>query len=194
MHYKFDIESPFCDLTDSLKEIILYGSNQEKIEFFYANSRGMEIKQKHRFEGVIPNMERRYKETESNAVREELTRYLNSQQCPACSGTRLNESARNIFIEETCIPEISAMSVGRACTFFSQLRLSGWRGAVAEKIVKEISERLSFLSDVGLEYLSLNRSAETLSGGEAQRIRLASQIGSGLVGVCLLYTSDAADE
>ena len=183
MHYEFDIESPFCDLTDSHKEIILYGSNQEKIEFFYANSRGMEIKQKHRFEGVIPNMERRYKETESNAVREELTRYLNSQQCPDCSGTRLNESARNIFIQGTSIPEISAMSVGDACTFFSQIRLGGWRGAIAEKIVKEISERLNFLSDVGLEYLSLNRSAETLSGGEAQRIRLASQIGSGLVGV-----------
>ena len=182
-HYKFDIETPFCDLSEDLQKIVLFGSGKEKIEFFYANSRGMEIKQKHRFEGVIPNLDRRYKETESNAVREELTRYLNSQPCPDCGGTRLNRSARNVFIVERSLPEISDMSVGLAREFFETMKLDGWRATIAEKIVKEIGDRLGFLSDVGLDYLSLNRSAETLSGGEAQRIRLASQIGSGLVGV-----------
>ncbi|MDH4071729.1 MAG: excinuclease ABC subunit UvrA [Gammaproteobacteria bacterium] len=182
-HYGFDIETPFCELGDKLQNIVLYGSGKEKIEFYYANSRGMEIKQKHRFEGVIPNLERRYKETESNAVREELSRYLNSQPCPDCGGTRLNRSARNVYITERSLPEISAMSVGHARAFFDKLRLEGWRATIAEKIVKEIGERLGFLSDVGLDYLSLDRSADTLSGGEAQRIRLASQIGSGLVGV-----------
>ncbi len=182
-HYKFDIETPFCELSEALQQTVLFGSGQQKIEFFYANSRGMEIKQKHRFEGVIPNLDRRYKETESNAVREELTRYLNSQPCPDCGGTRLNRSARNVFIVEKSLPEISDMSVGLAREFFETMKLDGWRATIAEKIVKEIGDRLSFLSDVGLDYLSLNRSAETLSGGEAQRIRLASQIGSGLVGV-----------
>ncbi|MDH5345825.1 MAG: excinuclease ABC subunit UvrA, partial [Gammaproteobacteria bacterium] len=176
-HYGFDIETPFCELGDKLQNIVLYGSGKEKIEFYYANSRGMEIKQKHRFEGVIPNLERRYKETESNAVREELSRYLNSQPCPDCGGTRLNRSARNVYITERSLPEISAMSVGHARAFFDKLRLEGWRATIAEKIVKEIGERLGFLSDVGLDYLSLDRSADTLSGGEAQRIRLASQIG-----------------
>jgi len=182
-HYRFDIETPFSELSDKLRDIVLYGSGKEKIEFYYANSRGMEIKQKHRFEGVIPNLERRYRETESNAVREELSRYLNSQPCPDCGGTRLNRSARNVFITDRSLPEISGMSVGHARAFFEALRLEGWRATIAEKIVKEIGERLGFLSDVGLDYLSLDRSAETLSGGEAQRIRLASQIGSGLVGV-----------
>ncbi len=182
-HYKFDIETPYDELTEELQQIVLYGSGKEKIEFYYANSRGMEIKQKHRFEGVIPNLDRRYKETESNAVREELTRYLNSQPCPDCNGTRLNRSARNVFITDMSLPEISDMSVGNARAFFETLTLDGWRATIAEKIVKEIGARLGFLSDVGLDYLSLNRSAETLSGGEAQRIRLASQIGSGLVGV-----------
>jgi excinuclease ABC subunit A len=182
-HYKFDIETPYDELTEELQQIVLYGSGKEKIEFYYANSRGMEIKQKHRFEGVIPNLDRRYKETESNAVREELTRYLNSQPCPDCNGTRLNRSARNVFITDMSLPEISDMSVGNARAFFETLTLDGWRATIAEKIVKEIGDRLGFLSDVGLDYLSLNRSAETLSGGEAQRIRLASQIGSGLVGV-----------
>ena len=143
----------------------------------------MEIKQKHRFEGVIPNHDRRYKETESNAVREELTRYLNSQPCPDCSGTRLNRAARNVFVADKSLPEISDLSVGHAREFFQSMALDGWRATIAEKIVKEIGDRLAFLSDVGLDYLSLNRSADTLSGGEAQRIRLASQIGSGLVGV-----------
>ena len=182
-HYKFDIETPFCDLSEDLRQVVLFGSGKEKIEFFYTNSRGMEIKQKHRFEGVIPNLDRRYKETESNAVREELTRYLNSQSCPDCNGTRLNRSARNVFIADRSLPEISDLSVGLAREFFETMALDGWRATIAEKIVKEIGARLGFLSDVGLDYLSLNRSAETLSGGEAQRIRLASQIGSGLVGV-----------
>jgi excinuclease ABC subunit A len=182
-HYDFDIETPFCELPDKLREIVLYGSGKEKVEFYYANSRGMEIKQKHRFEGVIPNLDRRYKETESNAVREELTRYLNTQPCPDCGGTRLNRSARNVFITDKSLPEISDLSVGHARAFFEDMSLEGWRATIAEKIVKEISDRLGFLSDVGLDYLSLGRSAETLSGGEAQRIRLASQIGSGLVGV-----------
>jgi excinuclease ABC subunit A len=182
-HYDFDIETPFDELPDELQQIVLFGSGKEKIEFYYANSRGMEIKQKHRFEGVIPNLERRYKETESSAVREELTRYLNSQACPDCDGTRLNRSARNVFITGRSLPEVSEMSVGHARDFFQALELDGWRATIAEKIVKEIGDRLGFLSDVGLDYLSLDRSAETLSGGEAQRIRLASQIGSGLVGV-----------
>ena len=182
-HYKFDIETPYSELGEDLQKIILFGSGKEKVEFNYANSRGMEIRQLHRFEGVIPNLDRRYRETESNAVREELTRFLNSQPCPECDGTRLNRSARNVFITEKSLPEISDLSVGHAVEFFRDLRLDGWRATVADKIVKEISERLGFLSDVGLDYLSLNRSAETLSGGEAQRIRLASQIGSGLVGV-----------
>ncbi len=182
-HYKFDIETPYDELPEDLQHIVLYGSGKEKVEFYYANTRGMEIKQKHRFEGVIPNLDRRYKETESNAVREELTRYLNSQPCPDCNGTRLNRSARNVFITDRSLPEISDMSVGHAREFFETMALEGWRATIAEKIVKEIGDRLGFLSDVGLDYLSLNRSAETLSGGEAQRIRLASQIGSGLVGV-----------
>jgi len=182
-HYQFDIEMPFSKLPENMQQIVLYGSGKEKIEFYYANSRGMEIRQKHRFEGVIPNLERRYRETESNAVREELSRYLNSQPCPDCGGTRLNRSARHVFVAGKSLPEISDMSVGHARAFFGQLQLEGWRATIAEKIVKEIGARLGFLSDVGLDYLSLNRSAETLSGGEAQRIRLASQIGSGLVGV-----------
>ncbi len=182
-HYKFDIETPFNELPERFREIILSGSGKEKIEFHYANARGLEIRQRHRFEGVIPNLERRFRETESSAVREELTRFLNSQPCPECNGTRLNRSARNVFVTDLSLPEISDMSVGHARAFFRQLKLSGWRGTIADKIVKEIGDRLGFLSDVGLDYLSLNRSAETLSGGEAQRIRLASQIGSGLVGV-----------
>ena len=161
-HYKFDIETPYDELPEDLQQIVLYGSGKEKVEFYYANTRGMEIKQKHRFEGVIPNLDRRYKETESNAVREELTRYLNSQPCPDCSGTRLNRSARNVFIADLSLPEISDMSVGHAREFFETMTLEGWRATIAEKIVKEIGDRLGFLSDVGLDYLSLNRSAETL--------------------------------
>ena len=182
-HYRFDIETPFDKLPKKLQKVVLYGSGQTKIDFHYANSRGMQIKKTHRFEGVIPNLERRYRETDSGAVREELTRFLNSHDCPDCGGTRLNTAARHVFVDNHAIPEITCMSVGNALTFFEDLSLEGWRATIAEKIVKEIGDRLGFLSDVGLEYLSLDRSAETLSGGEAQRIRLASQIGSGLVGV-----------
>ena len=182
-HYGFDIESPFASLSRKIKKIILYGSGKTRIEFKYANSRGLEIKKTHRFQGVIPNLERRYRETESGAVREELAKYLNSQPCPNCGGTRLNRAARHVFVADRALPEITGMSVGSARRFFENLRLKGWRATIADKIVKEIGARLGFLSDVGLDYLSLDRRAETLSGGEAQRIRLASQIGSGLVGV-----------
>jgi len=182
-HYDFDIETPFDELSKKLQNIILRGSGKDKIEFFYANSRGMQIKKLHRFEGVLPNLERRYRETESSAVREELSKFLNSQDCPDCDGTRLNRAARHVFVAGQSLSDITRLSVGDARTFFANIKLEGWRATVADKIVKEISERVGFLSDVGLDYLSLDRSAETLSGGEAQRIRLASQIGSGLVGV-----------
>ena len=182
-HYEFDIETPFSELSEKLQKIVLYGSGKDKIEFFYANSRGMQIKKLHRFEGVLPNLERRYRETESSAVREELSKFLNSQACPDCGGTRLNEAARNVFICDHSLPEITSLSVGHVREFFDTMQLDGWRATIADKIVKEIGDRVGFLSDVGLDYLSLDRSAETLSGGEAQRIRLASQIGSGLVGV-----------
>jgi excinuclease ABC subunit A len=182
-HYEFDIETPFNELSAKLQKIVLYGSGKDKIEFFYANSRGMQIKKLHRFEGVLPNLERRYRETESSAVREELSKFLNSQACPDCRGTRLNEAARNVFICDHSLPEITSLSVGHVREFFDTMQLDGWRATIADKIVKEIGDRVGFLSDVGLDYLSLDRSAETLSGGEAQRIRLASQIGSGLVGV-----------
>ncbi len=182
-HYKFDIETPFEELSEKLQKVVLYGSGKEKIDFFYENTRGMQVKKLHRFEGVLPNLERRYLETESNTVREELAKFLNSQACPDCSGTRLNRAARHVFICERSIPEITNLSVGHARKFFAEMHIEGWRATVADKIVKEIGDRLSFLSDVGLDYLSLDRSADTLSGGEAQRIRLASQIGSGLVGV-----------
>jgi len=182
-HYDFDIETPFDEMSKTQQKTVLYGSGKERIEFFYANSRGMQIKKLHRFEGVLPNLERRYRETESSAVREELSKFLNSQDCPDCGGTRLNRAARHVFVAGQSLPEITSLSVGHAREFFRNMKLDGWRATVADKIVKEISARVGFLSDVGLDYLSLDRSAETLSGGEAQRIRLASQIGSGLVGV-----------
>ncbi|MBU2678061.1 MAG: excinuclease ABC subunit UvrA [Gammaproteobacteria bacterium] len=182
-HYGFDIETPFNELSRKLQDVVLQGSGKEKIEFFYANSRGMQVKKLHRFEGVLPNLERRYRETESGAVREELSKFLNSQDCPDCDGTRLNRAARHVFVADQSLPEVTSLSVGHARDFFDNMKLDGWRATVADKIVKEISARVGFLSDVGLDYLSLDRSAETLSGGEAQRIRLASQIGSGLVGV-----------
>ena len=189
-HYKFDIETPFNELEKNIQKIILYGSGKEKIEFTYQSfkNRKMMIQKNHSFEGIIPNLDRRYLETESNTVREELGKFLNSQICPDCSGTRLNESARNVFIGDQTLPQISEMSVEYAKNYFKEIKMTGWRAEIAEKITKEISSRLNFLSDVGLDYLSINRSADTLSGGEAQRIRLASQIGSGLVGV--LYVLD----
>ena len=182
-HYEFDIESPFRDLPEDIREILLYGSGDDEIEFHYKSPRGMHVKRTHRFEGILPNLQRRYRETDSGMVREELAKYLSVQPCPACDGSRLNEAARNVFISDRSIAEITSMSVSHALDFFDTLKLEGWRGEIAAKIFKEIRDRLKFLGDVGLEYLSLDRSAETLSGGEAQRIRLASQIGSGLVGV-----------
>jgi excinuclease ABC subunit A len=182
-HYKFDIETPFDRLPEKIRNIILRGSGKEVIAFTYVNERGGRTSRRHPFEGVLPNMDRRYHETESQLVREELSKYLSSQPCPDCGGTRLRKEARYVFIGGESLPAIAALSVGDTLRFFEQLSLDGWRGEIAAKIVKEIAARLSFLVNVGLDYLSLDRSAETLSGGEAQRIRLASQIGSGLVGV-----------
>jgi excinuclease ABC subunit A len=182
-HYKFDIETPWNELQDKHRKVILYGSGETKIEFRYMDTRGGTMRRTHTWEGVIPNLERRYRETESVAVREELAKYLSNQPCPDCNGTRLNRAARNVFVAGRTLPEIANLSVGDALQFSRELHLDGWRGEIAGKIVKEIGDRLRFLSDVGLDYLTLDRSAETLSGGEAQRIRLASQIGSGLVGV-----------
>ena len=182
-HYGFDPESPWEDLPDKSRDVLMYGSGEEEVEFRYFDSRGRTVRRKHRFEGVINNLERRYRETESLSVREELSRYLGTRTCPECEGTRLTRAARNVFVGGRSLPEISALSVGHAQAFFKGMRLEGWRGEIAAKVVKEIGDRLGFLVDVGLDYLTLDRSAETLSGGEAQRIRLASQIGSGLVGV-----------
>jgi excinuclease ABC subunit A len=182
-HAKFDIEAPFESLPQKIKDLVLFGSDDEQIDFKYLDGKGGTVKRKHTFEGIVKNLERRYNETESVAVREELAKYRSSRACPECRGTRLNRAARNVFVDGKSIPQISALSVQRAVEFFGSLKLAGWRGEIAVKIVKEIGDRLGFLSNVGLGYLTLNRSADTLSGGEAQRIRLASQIGSGLVGV-----------
>ena len=182
-HYDFDMDRPFMALPKSIQQLILYGSGEEAIEFSYFNDHGGEYRKLQPFEGVIPNMKRRYRDTESNVVREELARYLSHQPCPDCHGTRLNLGARHVYIQEQTLPDITAMPIDTAQAFFTCLKLPGRRGEIAAKIVKEISQRLDFLVNVGLEYLSLDRSADTLSGGEAQRIRLASQIGAGLVGV-----------
>ncbi|STX27807.1 excinuclease ABC subunit A [Legionella beliardensis] len=182
-HYQFDLETAFCDLPEKIQTIILHGGGKEEIEFRYYRSRGDYFTKRHKFEGIIPNMQRRYHESESITAREELAKYLASRPCQACLGTRLREEARNVFIEDKNLPEICAYSIDKAYHFFKTLHLTGYRGEIADKINKEIVERLGFLVNVGLDYLSLTRSAETLSGGEAQRIRLASQIGSGLVGV-----------
>ncbi|MDD2167324.1 excinuclease ABC subunit UvrA [Glaesserella parasuis] len=186
-HYDFDIEMPFNQLPKKIQNIILNGSKDE-IEFVYVNDRGDSVKRVHAFEGVLNNMARRYKETESNAVREELAKYINNRACTDCEGSRLRREARYVFLEKTNLPMVSEKSIGEALEFFEGLHLSGQKAQIAEKILKEIRERLSFLVNVGLNYLSLSRSAETLSGGEAQRIRLASQIGAGLVGV--MYVLD----
>jgi len=182
-HYGFDVEQPFESLPESVRKVLLEGSGSEEIVFSYKNDRGSEYRSRHRFEGVIPNMQRRYQETESSAVREELAKYQSVQTCPSCGGTRLNTAARNVFVADKTLPEISGLGVADALELFAGLEIGGWRGEVAEKIVTEITNRIRFLVDVGLGYLTLDRSADTLSGGEAQRIRLASQIGSGLVGV-----------
>jgi excinuclease ABC subunit A len=182
-HYGFDIDAPYSELPEDVRQVILYGSGDEAIELTYFNDRGRSSSKVAPFEGVIPNMQRRFRETESSVVREELTKYLSHQPCPDCHGTRLNHAARHVFIDEHSLPKITAMPVDRAQQFFNALVLPGRRGEIAKKIIKEISQRLDFLVNVGLEYLTLDRSADTLSGGEAQRIRLASQIGAGLVGV-----------
>lgn len=182
-HYHFDIDQAFADLPDKVKQLILYGSGKELIEFHYQRPHGGSMVKTHAFEGVIPNMERRYRESDSPMMREELAKYLSSRPCQSCHGARLRLEARHVFVDDKNLPEIVNYSIEKAHEFFKDLVLEGYRGEIAAKINKEITERLGFLVNVGLDYLSLARSAETLSGGEAQRIRLASQIGSGLVGV-----------
>ncbi len=182
-HYKFDLDMPWEDLPPKTQEVILRGSARTEIEFRYMNDRGDVVVRKHPFEGILHNMERRYRETESNSVREELSKYIANKSCTSCGGSRLREEARHVFVDNRNLPAIAEQSIGDALAFFEGLNLTGQRGQIAEKILKEIIERLGFLVNVGLNYLSLSRSAETLSGGEAQRIRLASQIGAGLVGV-----------
>ncbi len=187
-HYHFDVEAPFDSLPDKIQKVILSGSGKENIEFKYTNDRGDVVVRHHPFEGVLNNMERRYRETESSAVREELAKYISNRPCASCGGTRLRREARHVYVENTTLPEIADYSIGHAMSFFQNLKLSGQRAKIAEKVLKEIGDRLKFLVNVGLNYLTLSRSAETLSGGEAQRIRLASQIGAGLVGV--MYVLD----
>jgi excinuclease ABC subunit A len=182
-HYGFDIDAPFEKLSKKHRQIILQGSGKQEISFAYINDRGDVFNRTHTFEGIIPNMERRYRDTDSQSVREELSKFLATQPCPDCHGTRLRRDARHVFVDEHSLPSITAMPVGEAELYFEQLKLEGRQGEIADKILKELRARYRFLVDVGLNYLSLNRSAETLSGGEAQRIRLASQIGAGLVGV-----------
>ena len=182
-HYDFDIEKPWQDLSQLHQQKILFGSDDEEITFNYMNDRGTVFRRQHSFEGVIPNMERRYRDTESNSVREDLSKFMTTSDCPDCEGTRLCKSARNVYVDNKRIEDIVAMPVGECFDYFETIDLPGRQGQIAEKIIKEIRDRFCFLVDVGLNYLSLNRSAETLSGGEAQRIRLASQIGAGLVGV-----------
>ena len=187
-HYKFDIETPYEDLPQKIKDIVMQGSGKEEIEFQYMNDRGDVVIRKHPFEGILNNMARRYKETESMSVREELAKNISNRPCADCGGSRLRPEARNVYIGNINLPQISEKSIGESLEFFQGLTLTGQKAQIAEKILKEIRERLEFLVNVGLNYLSLSRSAETLSGGEAQRIRLASQIGAGLVGV--MYVLD----
>ncbi|MFY0676418.1 MAG: excinuclease ABC subunit UvrA [Neptuniibacter sp.] len=181
--YGFDMDTPFKDLSKKNQSLILQGSGTETVTFRYLNDRGDIINKAHPFEGVLNNLERRYRETESDTVREDLAKYLNMQPCPSCNGSRLRRDARHVFIDQHTLPELVTKPIGEALEYFEQLHLPGKQGEIAEKILKEIRERLQFLANVGLEYLSLDRNADTLSGGEAQRIRLASQIGAGLVGV-----------
>ena len=187
-HYEFTLSTPFNELDEDVRHKILFGSGQQQIKFTYVNDRGDKVVREHPFEGIIPNMQRRYRETESQAVREELSKYIAVQPCKSCNGSRLRTEARHVFINDTTLPQVAERSIGDALSFFQTLELEGQRAQIAEKILKEINDRLRFLVNVGLNYLSLSRSAETLSGGEAQRIRLASQIGAGLVGV--MYVLD----
>ncbi|MFT3806669.1 MAG: excinuclease ABC subunit UvrA [Arenimonas sp.] len=187
-HYGFDVDTPWSDLGEKIRQAVLYGSGDEVISFTYLTEAGGRTQRKHKFEGIIPNLERRYRETESQAVKEELAKFISDRPCPDCGGARLNKAARNVFVAEQNLSQITQRPVDDALEFFSKLSLVGWRGEIAVKIVKEIRERLRFLVDVGLDYLTLERKADTLSGGEAQRIRLASQIGAGLVGV--MYVLD----
>ena len=182
-HYGFDIDTPWCELSAAHQQLILFGSEQQEITFNYVNERGTVFRRKHSFEGVLNNMQRRYRDTDSQSVRDDLAKYLTTSNCPDCEGTRLKPAARAVYVDNKRIEDLVLLPVGQCCDYFEQLDLTGRQGKIAEKIVKEISARLRFLVDVGLNYLSLERSADTLSGGEAQRIRLASQIGAGLVGV-----------
>ncbi len=187
-HYRFDVDTRWDELPAKTRERILYGSGDEVIAFSYIMENGGKVTRKHRFEGIVPNLERRYRETESPAVREEIAKFISPRACPDCGGQRLNPSARNVFVGDSNLPALSALPIEQSLGWFEQLVLPGWRGEIAVKIVKEIRERLRFLVDVGLDYLTLDRQADSLSGGEAQRIRLASQIGAGLVGV--MYVLD----
>ena len=187
-HYGFDVEAPWEMLDDSVQQLILQGSGKDKIAFYYLTERGRTTVKEHAFEGVIPNLQRRYRETDSVVVREELAKYLNTKTCPECSGSRLRREARHVKIAERSLHDAECLPLKDAQRFFSTLRLPGAKQQIAERIVREIATRLEFLVNVGLDYLTLERSAETLSGGEAQRIRLASQIGSGLTGV--MYVLD----
>jgi len=187
-HYGFDPDTPWNELEESTRQAVLFGSGEQHIAFTYLTEAGGRTVRKHAFEGIIPNLERRYKETESQAVREELGKFVSMRECPECQGARLNRSARHVLVGGKNLTEISRLPIDACARFFTELNIAGWRGEIAAKIVKEIHERLRFLMDVGLDYLSLERKADTLSGGEAQRIRLASQIGAGLVGV--MYVLD----
>jgi excinuclease ABC subunit A len=182
-HYNFDVETPWEELDPAVRQHLLHGSEGEVIEFRYEDARGRATRQRHAFEGILPNLERRFRETESDAVREELARFRGLRPCADCGGARLNAAARAVLVDGEGLAAVTRLTVGRALEWFDRLQLPGWRAAVATRIVQEVSERLRFLADVGLEYLSLDRAADSLSGGEAQRIRLASQIGSGLTGV-----------
>ncbi len=186
-HYGFSIETPLQDLPETIRNVLFYGSGKEKITFNYLSDHGLQ-QRRHPFEGVARNMERRYHETDSSTVREELGKYISTRSCPECHGDRLNEAARNVLVAGTNLPAVTRRSIAETLAFFETLQLPGWKGKIAEKIVKEITERLRFLVNVGLDYLTLDRKADSLSGGEAQRIRLASQIGAGLVGV--MYVLD----
>ncbi|MFC5578550.1 excinuclease ABC subunit UvrA [Lysobacter niabensis] len=187
-HYKFSVDTAWQALSDAQRDAVLFGSGDELINFTYTSESGTRHQRKHRFEGIVPNLERRYKETESAAVREELAKYISERSCTECHGARLNRAARNVFVADKPMPQIVVLPIDEALNFFKSLNLPGWRGEIAIKIVKEITDRLRFLVDVGLDYLTLERKADSLSGGEAQRIRLASQIGAGLVGV--MYVLD----